>query len=206
MFSTQYQVKDLEKLKKDLDPKIVERANSAGANKAAQKLRTFVSKAIRQVYNVKASAISKRVELRRASRSTPVAELRYKGPRVGLVNFAPKAKKVTLTRKPRKGQKGMPWGRVRTGVTVKVRKDGSRKLVQSKPGFIAVGANNNEHIYYRTGKERNKLESALTWSLPEMVRLSEKEGAGSEKAYEDYAEQEYDLEFDRALRHFMSKA
>lgn len=201
-----YQVKNLEKLKRKFDPKIVDSANRAAQNKAAQKLRTYISKSIRDVYNVKAGAISKRVKINRASVSSPFAELRYSGPRVGLINFGAKVKKVTLARKPRKGQKGRKWGRFRKGVTVRVRKDGGRKQVTSKPGFIAVGKNSNEHIFYRTGKGRNDLKSAKTWSIPEMVRLAEKEGGPSNESYQEQAAAEYDVEFDRAMRHFMSQA
>lgn len=203
-----YRIKNLDKLKQKFDPKVVERANRAGANKAAQKTRTFISETIRKVYNVKAMAIKKRVTLKRASSNMPFAELRYRGPRIGLINFGAKEKKVTLARKPRKGQKGQPWGRFRTGVTVKVKKSGSRKLVSSRPGFIMTGKNNNQHIYYRAGdgSDRNNLRSAKTWSIPEMLKNAEREGAGSSKAYERFAAQEYDIEFDRAMKHFMSKS
>lgn len=205
-----YRVKNLEKLKRKFDPKIVDRANRAAQNKAAEKLRTYIKESIRDVYNVKAGAIAKRVKLNRASVSTPFAELSYTGPRIGLVNFGARAKKVTLSRKPRKGQKGRKWGRFRTGVTVKVRHDQGRKLVTKKgkkgAGFIAVGNNNNEQIFYRTGKGRNDLVSAKTWSIPEMVRLAEKEGGPSNESYQQQAAAEYDVEFDRAMRHFMSQA
>lgn len=202
MFS--YRVKDLDKLMERFNPAVVAKANVAGANKATQKARTFISKSIRARYTVAAKAVSKRVALRRASRSNPVAELRYRGPRVGLINFRARSKQISIARKPRGNQKGRPWGNKRQAVTVQVRKDGGRKRVESKSGFIATGANGNEHIFYRVGKERNKLRSLKSLSIPEMVLSAE--GAGAQENYQQFIEREYDIEFDRALRHYLRKS
>lgn len=200
-----YRVKDLEKLQKRFDPQVVKKANTAGLNKATAKVRTFISQSVRKRYAVKAAAIKKRVALKRASITNPTTAIRYRGPRVGLINFSAREKRVAIARKPRSG-KGQPWGRFRQAVTVRVRREGSRKRVYSKPGFIAVGANGNEHIFYRAGdgSDRNNLQALKTYSIPEMVARAEG-AAGTESGYSEFAAREYDVEFDRALRYYLGK-
>src|SRR5690606_10434802 len=120
----------------------------------------------------------------------------YKGPRVGLVNFGAAPRRITIARSPRRGQKGVRWGRFRTGVTVRVMKGSGRQLVgeafmskhlsaretsvpaghslrnRKSAAFLATGRGGNRHVFYRVGRKRGRgdtLEAAHTWSIPEMV-------------------------------------
>jgi len=196
---------DIEALKKEFGDQIVEKATVGAINKTVPKLRTYVSKLVRQEYTISAGDISRQVKFSRASKGSFSAKLLYKGRRVGLINFAAKPKKVTLGRKR---NKGVPWGRVRTGVTVKVKKSGGRKQVTSRSAFIARGANGNQQVFYRNergARSRSgkvKIHAMKLLSVPDMVTNAEGDQAA---AYDQFAATEFAVEFDRAMDFYLGK-
>lgn len=201
-----YDIKEIKKLEEEFGVDIIQKAVVASINKTTAKTRTHISKSIRAVYNVNSAAVSSRLKFRRASRDSLSGELVYTGSKIGLINFKAKAKKVLLGRKPRKGKAGRRWGRERIGVTVKVLKKGPRRLVKSNPGFIAVGKNNNEQIFYRAGKgkDRNYLYSAKSLSISGMVSGAEGR-SGDLEEYDKFAAREQVIEFDRAIQFYAGK-
>ena len=200
----EFRSEQLADYEKEYGASFLRKVEVAATNKTQQRARTFLSVAIRKVYNVKASAVAKRTTVQRATARDLRAMIRFRGPRVGLINFSARDKKVTLARKPRKGQAGLRWGRFRTGATVKVLKSGSRKLITSKPAFIATGANGNEHVFARkkNGKGRKDIYALKTFSIPEMIANS---GSKGESDINEFVGDTYAVEFDRAMKHFSSK-
>ena len=89
--------------------------------------QTQAVKLIGKELNLKASRIKKDFKKHKASFSNLNGGLVAKGQPVGLINFGSSEKKV--------------------GVSVKVKKTGSRKTL--KHAFIAIGKNNNKHIFSR---------------------------------------------------------
>lgn len=195
-----YELANLDKLLAQFDEKIVLRAQNDALNKALTSSRTHISKAVRQVYNVKASAVSKRVKVIRSRKDSPQAALIYKGPKIGLINFAPRVKDKAIARKAKLG-KGRPWGRIRKQVTVKITKNSTRQVAASKKGikgFVARGANANEQIFARRSDDRDDLVALKVKSIPEMVAAS-RGGAGNLEAFEQHANEVYRKEFDRRM-------
>lgn len=209
-----YSLQNFQELNKQFDSRMIRQAQFAAINKTLPKLRTHVSRRLRERFNVTARAITERVQLRKAAMSTGLLQgiIVFKGRRIGLINFSAQAKRVTIARAPRgKNKKGIPFGRFRTGVTVRVHKAGGRKLVTDRKGFIAKGKNGSEHIFYRQTKRRfwggpavkEVLRAAYQYSIAEMV--TQANGAvGTKNSYTDFIKEEYDKEFDAALNYYMN--
>lgn len=203
-----FDVRDLDKLRDEFSPDVVNKAINSAMGKTINKLQTYVSKEIRQTYNIKQAVVKKHARKFRSSNGTTnllKAGMLYKSRKLGFMNFGAKPKKVTLGRKAKKGR---PWGRIRTGVTVQIRKNRPRKLVQSRPGFLAAGENGNIQAFYRdprgglsrTGKTKLKVMKGP--SIPDMVLASE--GLFGE-TYDQFAAAEYNKEFDVAMNFYLGK-
>lgn len=119
-----FRLENLEYIRKNYDPAIVDRAVSTAMSRTAMKARTAVSRLVRQTYNIKARSISTGVRLiRRKKGQIHERVLLYTGTAIPLNRFSPLTKRVTSARGPR------------VGVTVRVRKDRGRRLVTG--GFLA---------------------------------------------------------------------
>jgi hypothetical protein len=182
-----------------LDTKRLSRSNFRATKKAAERGRTVVSKATRNLYTVKAAEIKSAHRLitrfgENGKAST--ATLWYSGSRLGLEKFSARARQVTL-----KGRsKSSRFGRKRRGVTVRVRKDRPRKLVQG--GFLAQAKNGNEFIFQRRGLARLPIRRLLSLSVAEMVKHPDVNRQFSTMVNDFYPKELarlYNLELDRAL-------
>ncbi|WP_311949246.1 phage tail protein [Halomonas piscis] len=160
----EYDIRDLKALRETFDPKVVNKALKWSVNASARKAATRISKETRQRYDIKAGDIKRRLRIERVERDAGRALL-YTGTRLPLVQFKPKEKWVSVTPKrrvksgPRKGSMAR-----RRGVTVRVRKDKGRQLVQG--GWLAKG-----QIFRRADKDDNKSRPIPRFgpSIPEMV-------------------------------------
>lgn len=204
----QYKFSDLDKLRKEYGDDLVDKVTIAALNKTAPKLQTFISKEVRQRYNIKASDIkrqAKRFKAWRGSNNAFKTSVLFRGSKIGLTNFGAKPKRVTLGRKTKRGK---PWGRFRTGVSVRVLKTDTRKQIKSKPAFLARGLGGNEQVFYRDQRGRRSssgnvvLHSMKGPSIPDMVIASE---GGFSEPYDEFSAAEFDTEFDRAMGYYLSK-
>jgi len=164
MPNLQFDVRELQELKQQFDPKDVEKALSWAVNATTRKAATEISKKTRQRYTVSADDIRKRLRIERYRRDVDRAIL-YTGRRLPLVQFKPSERWVSVNPK-RRVQSGPRKGSMarRRGVSVRVRKDKGRQLVQG--GWLAKG-----HILRRKDKGDTQSQPIMRFgpSIPEMV-------------------------------------
>ncbi|QDP46808.1 MAG: hypothetical protein Tp170SUR00d2C46354221_8 [Prokaryotic dsDNA virus sp.] len=184
MPNLQFDVRDLQELKQQFDPKDVEKALSWAVNATARKAATLISRETRQRYDISAGDIRKRLRIQRLDRGDGRAIL-YTGRRLPLAQFKPRERWVTVSSK-RRVQSGPRKGSMarRRGVTVRVRKDRGRQLVQG--GWLA-----KNHIYRRSDKDDNKSTPEMRFgpSVPEMVGNQQVMEAAQELVRDDLPQQ-----------------
>ena len=131
-------------------------ANRSAINKVLAKAKIATSKAVRGVYNIKAGELNKVIKIRRASNQRFQGVISVRTSKTSLIKFAARPRKVNK----------------KIGVTVKVKKSGSRKLVIG--GFIGTAIiSESKQIFVRTGINRLPIEKKYTISVSQMI---EKEG------------------------------
>lgn len=164
MPNLQFDIRDFQRLKQLFDPRDVEKARNWAVNATTRKAATLISRETRDVYAISAGDIRSRLKIQRLDRDATRAIL-YTGRRLPLVQFKPRERWVSVTSRrrvksgPRKGSMAR-----RRGVTVQVRKDRGRQLVQG--GWLAKG-----HILRRRTREDNRSQPQIRFglSIPEMV-------------------------------------
>lgn len=134
-------------------------ANRSAINKVLAKAKTATSKAVREVYNIKAGELNKVIKLRRASNQKLQGVISVKTRKTSLIKFSARPRKVNK----------------RMGVTVKVRKTGARKLVtEGDGGFIGKAKNTTaKQIFIRVSESRLPLQKTFSVSVSQMI---EREG------------------------------
>lgn len=191
----EFDVRDINKLKQQFDPRDVEKALRWAVNATARKTATRISKETRQRYTVKAGDIRKRMSIERYRDSIDRAVL-YTGRRLPLAQFKPREKWVNVS-SGRQLKSGPRKGRVarRRGVTVQVRKGEARKLV--KGGFMAQG-----QLWRRKKRTDNKSTPQRLFgpSVPEMVDNPRVIAEAQELVRKDLPEQ-----FDGRLDYILKK-
>lgn len=190
-----YDIRDLQQLRKQFDPRDVEKALNRSVDATVRKAATFISRDIRGTYAIKARDIKRRLRIERVRRDATRALL-YTGRHLPLEQFAPKQRWVPVSSGrrvksgPRKGAKAR-----RRGVTVRVRKDKGRQLV--KGGWYA-----KDHILRRADKADNASQPRMQFgpSIPGMVaHPSTIEGV------QDLVRRELPKEFNDRLEHLLSE-
>ena len=102
-----------DQLRKDFGDDFVDKVTASALGKTVSKLQTYVSKEIRQKYNIKAADVkrhAKKMKLIKGHRNFQKASILYKGRSLSFMDFGAREKRVTLGRKTKKGR---PWGRFR---------------------------------------------------------------------------------------------
>jgi len=97
-------------------------------NRAATSVKTEASRTIREELNLKAGAVSKSIHVGRASAGSPEASIRIAGKQVPLIGF-------------------IGTRQVRKGVSVKVKRSGSRKVIAH--AFIATMKSGHRGVFTR---------------------------------------------------------
>jgi len=116
---------------------MVEATSIAALNNTAKFALQEAEKQLLKIYNIKAGDLRKAIKTRYARRKIEPVQIVLRGERLELFKFAPKI--ITV----RKSKKGRPI----LGVTIKVRKDGPRKIVKS--GFVAIMESGKTSIWKR---------------------------------------------------------
>ena len=176
-----------EEVQRLYDPKVIQRALNTTISRTAMQARTEVSKAIREVYNVKARDIAQVVTLRtRRQNDTTFKVLEYRGGPLPLDRFGARARNVRTER-----------GR-RVGVTAQVRKDRPRRLVR---GAFKLRGREGPSMQ-RTGDGRLPIKRIFRLSVPQMIN----EHSGIVPRVQDFIERAANIELNRNLRFFESRA
>ena len=129
-------------------------ANRSTINKVLAKAKTATSKAVREVYNIKTGDLNKVLKLRRASNQRLQGLITVKTSKTSLIKFGALPRQINR----------------RAGVTVKVKKAGSRKVVTG--GFIAKAAGvDAKQIFIREGKARLPIQKRFSLSMSDMVEI-----------------------------------
>lgn len=164
MTKIRYDIRELERLRKQLDPRDVEKALDWAVNATTRKAATRISRETRQRYAISAGDIRRRLRIQRVRRDATRAIL-YTGRRLPLAQFKPRERWVSVSPR-RRVQSGPRKGAMarRRGVTVQVRRDRGRQLVQG--GWLAKG-----HILRRQNRSDPQSQPRIRFgpSIPEMV-------------------------------------
>lgn len=153
-------LENIDALRKAFDPKIVKQSLDRAIRTAAERVRTQISRDVRQRYNIKAGDVGKSVTLRAISQDGIVNRLlAYTGARISLARFGARPRQVRVGK------------RKYTGVTVQVLKAEPRQLV--KGAFLAQGLNANEgtpqQVFQRIGDARLPIRKLTGPAIPTMV-------------------------------------
>lgn len=146
-----FDIRHLQKLRNQFNSKDVEKALEWALKATTRKTATLISKDIRNTYAIKAGDIKRHLKIKKYRRDATRALL-YTGGMIPLEEFKPKTRRVRTTATSSRGKKFVTH---RRGVTVKVRKDKGRKLVEG--GWLAKG-----HVLRRTQPSAALGETANT--------------------------------------------
>lgn len=184
MPDVRYDIRELQQLKAQFDPKTVEKALNWAVDATSRKAATHISKDVRQTYAISAGDIKRRLKIERVRRDATRALL-YTGRRLPLEQFKPKTKWVAVNPRrkvksgPRKGSQAR-----RRGVTVRVRKDKGRQLVPG--GWYA-----KDHVLRRADQGDNASQPRMQFgpSIPGMVAYPETISSAQEMVRKDLPQQ-----------------
>lgn len=142
----QFEIKGLKELREALDPKRYKKIATRVLNKLGSQGKTAISREVRNTYNIKRDRLDSGFYMRRATWENLAVLLRYSGRTPGLQRFDAR--------------------RTNRGVTVKVKKQGGRKVVRGAfmPERI-IG------VYRRVGKERFPIKRLYGPDVPGMVNI-----------------------------------
>jgi hypothetical protein len=139
-------LRDLDRLQKDVQ----EQATARAINRTLEQARTSMSREIRAEFNMPAAKVNQALRITRASFKRGVLEIEgvlesptKRGRSLNLINFAAR--------------------RTAKGVTVKVKREGARKLI---PG--AFIANEGRTVFIREGKKRLPIKALQTIDIAQM--------------------------------------
>ncbi len=143
-----------------LEPAYWLKAERAALKATQAQTANQVSRKAREVYNVTAAAIARRLKMG-LSGDGREAYLRWIGTRIGLIEFGAQFRKVASAR-------GKRWG-----ATARIRKDRGRFLTGG--GFIAEGNNGNVHVFRRVDQAdpKSKLRRMAGPAIPQMISSPE---------------------------------
>lgn len=178
---------NIDQLKRNFDPKIVDRALHLSNRKTAQKARTQISKLVRDTYNIKAADIGKTVSIKRKSGKDTDIMLFYVGQRISLKYFDARqvrniggASVTTYRAKNGFASRRSTRKSKSTGVTVRIRKDKGRESVfalerfggrnERIKAFMAAGKGSNLQVFARDGVKRLPISKLTGPAVAQMVR------------------------------------
>lgn len=152
---------NIDALRRAFNPRLVAQALDRSIRAAAERVRTQISRDVRQRYNIKAGEIGNAVTLRAVNRDGELSRLLvYTGGRLSLRKFGAR---------PRVVHSG---NRKLRGVTVQVLKSEGRKIV--KGGFLAKGLNAKddtpEQIFQRDGDKRKMKKGHYIGQMRQPIR------------------------------------
>lgn len=153
----------------------VEKAQMRAINRTANKTRTAASKAIRQDVRLKASYINENLKVsKKASRNNPEAVItgRKRPTRLGRYG----AKQMSRAAKGASGDiaRSIAAGRKQAGVSVAVKKGGSRKKMR-KAFMIPLKGSGAMGVFIRTGRGKKDIKHLYGPSVDQVFRSVRRE-------------------------------
>lgn len=195
MANLEFDIRQLHRLRNSYDPRIVSRALDRSVNASTRKAATFISRYTRDIYDISAGDIRRRMQIQRLNRDASRAIL-YTGRSLPLAQFKPRERWVSVS-SGRRVQSGPRKGRVarRRGVTVRVRKDSGRQLVQG-------GWHAKAQILRRRDKADNQSDPLIRFgpSIPQMVGNPQVMNAVQDMIRDDLPRQ-----FNQQMQHLLSR-
>lgn len=160
MIGLKHDIRQLQALRKRFGQADVNKALRWSVDAVSRKAATFISRDLRDTYNVSAGLVRKHLKIQRVDRDASRALL-YTGKRLPLAQFAPRERQVTVTARSKYGR---PFTTRRRGVTLLVRKDKRRQLA---PGAWSAKG----HILRRADRQDNRSDPRIQYgpSIPGMV-------------------------------------
>lgn len=160
---------NMEEIRRVYDPSIVDRATRDATRRLRDKVATQVSKAVRDVYSIKAGDISRSLRKRARTRVGHEGLLVYTSKRLSLSYFATNNGQPNAGNRPKvKTPRG-----VRRGAKVKVVKSKGRTIIdgafwgRGRAGIIdGAGA---WQIFVRKGSKRNPIKKLTGPSVSQLV-------------------------------------
>lgn len=134
-----------------LADRVKNKATARALNRALDSAATLANRKVREIYNVRAAAVSRTLSKQRAHPGQIYlrATLTVRGRRMNLYDFGAR--------------------QTRAGVSVKVKVGGPRKVI---PGtFIATNSHTGfRGVFVRVGRERYPIRNLRSVSIPQMIR------------------------------------
>lgn len=148
----------------------VEKAQMRAINRTASKTRTAASKAIRQDIKLPASYVNENLKVsRKASINNPEAVITGRKRPTRLARYG--AKQMSRVAKQASGDpsRGIASGRKQAGVSVAVKKGGSRKKMR-KAFLIPLKGSNAMGVFVRTGSGKKDIKHLYGPSVDQVFR------------------------------------
>jgi hypothetical protein len=171
-------------------PGALTKASVKAVNQTAREARKFTAQAVYDSVMLKKADINQRLSVNKATRSNTKAALTaHARPRL-LASYGARVRTAPV-KHPRRSkgyaQLGIPPGRKMAGVSVKVKRSGSRKLM--RPAFLLVLRSNNIGLAVRTGRGRDDYEIRYGPSVAQVVSWNDDEieafiGEGLSRTFE----------------------
>ena len=140
-----------------LSPVRARKALSASLNRTAAKANTATSREIRADFNIKASALSKAVKVRKSTRELLRAVIVIRGKRIPRIEFGARPSEVT-------------YPRPKIGVSVKIKKAGGRAVIPHS--FIARMKSGHIGVFLRKNDAgRLPVEELVGPSVPHLFKM-----------------------------------
>lgn len=169
----------------------VTKAQARALNRTVEQLATEAGRKVRAEYNVTLRGIRQATKLFKASTSNkfPRVEARFAGRAINLAEFGARPVNAWNVRGRRHGKTG-------GGVSVQVKVNGPRKLIQH--AFIATLKNGQnagkKGVFRRVGGPRSKIRFMPSLSIPQMTAKR-----AISEALIDFADDKYDGNLRQAL-------
>lgn len=171
----------------------LEKSQFRAVNKTASKTKTAASKNIRSQVRLSASFVNQNLKVsKKATKDNPEAVISARKRPVRLARYG--AKQLTMKARGAKGDplRGIAAGRKQAGVSVAVKKGGSREKLQ-KAFLLPFKSANTAGVFIRTGKSRTMIKQLYG---PSVYKLFE---SYRETAHEQISA-ELQAEYRRQLR------
>lgn len=195
----------IEKIIKHLDPMAAGSAIAYTLNKSADGAKTYLAKEITSEYKIPPSDVKQNMKvIFKATASVLYAVLSIKGVGIPLIKFGAKQAGFQIVRAGAKDSKEKFLVRTKRrmgNVTVQVKKQGGRKVVNIDPGaFIQVMKSGHVGVFHRIGKERNPIKELYSIG-PSKATRTKKISDGVKKYIINY----FQANFLRNLAYFQGK-
>lgn len=190
----EFEMQNVDRLAQLYDPRIVTKALTTSIRKVANKGATLVSKEVRKEYNISAADVRKKMKVKKLAYESADHAILFSAEHISLMHFDPQ--EVAIKRFKRAGEvkqrriftrnekKALISQRVdhmqfsvktpepELGVTVRIRKTGSRALVKGRNrygAFLAKGRGGGTQVFMRRSKTRLPVDKLSGPSLAQMV-------------------------------------